>query len=188
MKKLLVLFAAVSMGTVLHAQKLATIEVQGALVSTKEGQDAFKKLEAAVNTKKADLEKRQNEITSIQNQIRAGSATMSEEAKTRLQRDFDAKTTNLKRIQEDYQADAEQEQGRLVNELGKKLMAVLDKYVQQNKITLVIDVSNPQSPVYWADPSIDITAAIVKLYDEANPVTAAPAAAPAKPPAPATKK
>src|ERR1017187_3193611 len=44
-----------------------------------------------------------------------------------------------------------------------------------------LDVSNPQTPVLWASQTIDITTDIVKLYDQANPGTAAPAAA--KPPA-----
>jgi outer membrane protein len=51
----------------------------------------------------------------------------------------------------------------------------------------VIDVSSQQSSVLWATPSVNITDAIVKLYDQANPVKGgtAPAAptAPAKPPA-----
>jgi hypothetical protein len=72
---------------------------------------------------------------------------------------------------------------------------------------MVVDVSNPQTPVLWADQSINITEPIVKLYDQAHPgtgaapsaakpaatpkpVTQPPAAAPkpVTPPAPTTKK
>ena len=63
-----------------------------------------------------------------------------------------------------------------MQELGGKMMAVVEKYAQQNGFAIVIDVSNPQTPVLWAAQAIDITAEIVKLYDQANPATGAAAA------------
>jgi outer membrane protein len=54
---------------------------------------------------------------------------------------------------------------------------VLEKYATANGYALVLDVSNQQTPVLWASQTIDITTDIVKLYDQANPGTAAPAAA-----------
>jgi outer membrane protein len=78
-------------------------------------------------------------------------------------------------------------------------MDVIIKYATQNGFAMVVDVSNPQTPVLWADPAVDITNEIVKLYDQGHPGTGAapatakpagtPAAAP-KPPVtpPATKK
>jgi hypothetical protein len=68
------------------------------------------------------------------------------------------------------------------------MMAVVEKYAQSNGLAMVIDVSNPQTPVLWAAQAVDITAEIVKLYDQANPGTgAAPTAAkPAGTPAPNT--
>ena len=62
-----------------------------------------------------------------------------------------------------------QEQGKIMQELGNKVMAVLEKYATANGYALVLDVSNPQTPVLWAASAIDITADIVKLYDQANP-------------------
>jgi outer membrane protein len=82
-----------------------------------------------------------------------------------------------------------------MQELGNKVMAVVEKYATGNGYALVLDVSNPQTPVLWASQTIDITGDIVKLYDQANPGTGAPAAAakpagtaPAAAPAPAAKK
>jgi outer membrane protein len=112
--------------------------------------------------------------------LRKGSTTMSEEAKAKLMRDIDANNKSLQRDTEDAQADLDQEQGKLMQELGGKVMAVLEKFATANGYALVLDVSNPQTPVLWAASAIDITGDIVKLYDQANPGTAAPSAA--KPP------
>jgi outer membrane protein len=90
---------------------------------------------------------------------------------------------------EDAQADLEQDQQRLVQELGQKIMVVVDKYAKDNSFTLVLDVSSPQTPVLYASNTIDITKDIVDLYDK-NSAAMAPSTvgqAPAKP-APGTSK
>ncbi len=80
-----------------------------------------------------------------------------------------------------------------MEDLGQKMMDVIIKYATANGYAMVVDVSNPQTPVLWADPGVDITNEIIKLYDQAHvggatasaPATAKPPVAPAKAPAPA---
>jgi len=109
---------------------------------------------------------------------------MSDAAKAKLQRDYDNNTKEFKRSTDDFDAEVQQEEGKIMNDLGQKILEVIGKYSAQNSVAMVIDVSNPQTPVLWADPSIDITNEIIKLYDQAHPVAApTPAPAPAAPPA-----
>ena len=200
MKKNFVVFPALVLGmaAMAHAQtpaKVAIIHVQNAILQTKDGQKAANDLQGRFAPKKAALDKKQADIASLQDTLRKGSATMSEEAKAKLIRDIDANNKSLQRDTEDAQADLDAEQGKIMQELGNKVMAVLEKYATGNGYALVLDVSNPQTPVLWASQTIDITGDIVKLYDQANPGTGAPAAAakpagtaPAAAPAPAPKK
>jgi outer membrane protein len=167
--------------------KIATVQVQSAIVQTKEGQKAAQDLQAKFTPRRTELEKKQADITAIQAQMRAGSATMSDAAKAKLQRDYDKNATEFKRATDDYDAEVGQEEGKLMNDLGQKILEVIAKYCAQNSISMVVDVSNQQSPVLWADPSIDITNEIIKLYDQAHP-GAAPTPAPAAPAAPPVKK
>ena len=190
MKKNFVVFPALVLGmaAMAHAQtpaKVAIIHVQNAILQTKDGQKAASELQGRFAPKKAGLEKKQADIAALQDTLRKGSATMSEEAKAKLMRDIDANNKSLQRDTEDAQADLDAEQGKIMQELGNKVMAVLEKYATANGYALVLDVSNPQTPVLWASQTIDITGDIVKLYDQANPGTGAPAAAkPARPPRP----
>lgn len=165
--------------------KIGVIHVQEALISTKEGQKAAAELQAKFAPKKSELEKKQGDITSLQDQLRKGSATMSEDAKNKLVRDIDSKTTSLKRDSEDFDADVQEQEGKVMQELGAKMMKVLDKYAADNGFAVILDVSNPQTGVLWRATAADITADIIALYDKANVGTgaAAPSAAPAKSPA-----
>jgi outer membrane protein len=113
--------------------------------------------------------------------LRKGSATMSDDAKNKLMRDIDAKTTSLKRDSEDFDADVQEEESKVMQELGAKMMKVLEKYATDNGFGVILDVSNPQTGVLWRAAAVDITADIIALYDKANPAaggTSAPAAAP----------
>jgi outer membrane protein len=179
----LIPFLLVAAAAYAQPAKIATIQVQAALAQTKEGKNSLQTLENKFSARRSALEKKQNDIAALQNQMRAGSATMSAEAKDRLARDFDAKTKELNRENEDYQADVQHDEGQIVQALGQKMMAIIQKYAQENKIAMVVDVS-PQGPVLWADPAIDITTEIIKRYDEAYP--AAEAAKPTGLPKPTT--
>ena len=191
MKKNLVVLSVLVLGVAALAQaqgqvptKVAVINVQTAILSTKDGQKAAADLQTQFNPRQQDLEKKQTDLNALQDQLRKGSATMSEDAKTKLMRDIDATTTRVNRDRQDAQSDLEEAQGKLMQELGGKMMAVMEKYAMQNGFAVVLDVSNPQTPVLWAASAVDITNDIVKLYDQAYPgVAGAPAVPAAKPPA-----
>jgi outer membrane protein len=181
---------ALSLAVLAHAQsaspnKVAIIHVQNAILQTKDGQKAQQELQVKFNPRKQQIEKKQSDIASLQDQMKKGSATMSDDAKGRLARDIDSGQKGLQRDSEDFEADVNQEEQRIMQDLGQKMMDVIIKYATQNGYAMVVDVSNPQTPVLWADPGVDITNEIIKLYDQAHPGGAAAAPAPAKAPAPA---
>ncbi len=174
---------------VAHAQtapsKVAIIHIQNAILATKDGQKAQADLTSRFSPKKQAIEKLQSDITQMQDQLSKGSATMSEDAKAKLMKNIDDSKKRGQRDAEDFDAEVQQEEGKIMNDIGAKIMDVIIKYSTAHGYSMVVDVSNPQTPVLWADPSVDITTEIVKLYDEAHPGTGA-ASAPAKPaPAPA---
>jgi outer membrane protein len=192
LKKIFV-YPAVVLGMAIcaHAQaaptKVAVIQVQTAILSTKDGQKAASDLQGRFAPKKAEIDKKQADIAAMQDQLKKLQATGSDEVKTKLMRDIDTANTKLQRDTQDAQSDLDEEQQKIMQELGGKMMAIVEKYAQSNGLAMVIDVSNPQTPVLWAAQAVDITAEIVKLYDQANPGTGSTAAKPAgAAPAPTT--
>jgi len=190
--KNLLVFPAFALGfaALAHAQaapsKVAIISVQQAILQTKDGQKASGELQAKFLPRRQELEKKQASIQTLQEQMKKGSATMSEDAKNKLARDIDSSQKSLQRDSEDFDADVQQEEQRIMQDLGAKIMDVIIKYATQNGFAMVLDVSNQQTPVLWADPSSDITTEIIKLYDQAHPGTGGAAPATAKPATPGT--
>ena len=161
--------------------KVAVIDIQAALIQTKDGQKAANELKAKFSPKQDELTKKQNDIAQLQTQLRNGSNTMTEEAKQKLMRDIDSKNVSLKRETEDAEADVQQEQQRIMNDLGGKMISVLNKFATENGYALVLDISSQQTPVLFASNTIDITRDIIALYDKAAPTMTSPSAAPQRP-------
>ena len=162
--------------------------MRAAIAQTKDGQKAAADLSAKFAPTRTRLEKKQAEIEADKARLNQGSNAMSAEQKDRLMRDIDAKTKALNRDAEDAQAEADQESGKIMQELGGRMYTVLQKYGKEKGYTLILDVSSEQTPVLWAPD--DLTAEIIKLYDQNAPAPAAaapPSAAPVTSPAAAPK-
>ena len=179
--------------------KVGTINIQQAIVSTKDGQKAAAELQTRFEPRRKEIEKGQASIQALQQQFQKLGTVGSDDAKRKIQTDVELKTKSLQRDSEDAQAEFDQEQQKVLNELGGRIMQVINKYATDNGFSMILDVSSAQTPVIWASNTLDITNDVIKLYDANAPSTmslpasktAAPkAAAPVapKPAVPAAKK
>ena len=115
-----------------------------------------------------------------------GGTVMAEDKRNQLARDIDEKKKRLERDMQDAEEDLRGEQQKVLASLGQRMMAVIEKYAKDNGYSLILDVSNQNTPVLYASSGIDITQDIVSLYDKTT-ANGAPAAtsSTAKPAAPA---
>jgi outer membrane protein len=167
--------------------KIGVIDMQAALLSTKDGQKAVAEMKAKFAPKEQEFQKRQQDLQAKREQFNKTENTISEEAKATLARDIDAMTKNLQRDTDDARQDLEAEQQRVLNELGQKMMQVLQKYANEKQLTMVMDVSGQPSNILYASSTIEITRDIIAMYDAAPPVTTVapkPAASSTAAPAP----
>ena len=178
--------------------KVAIINIQGAILATKDGEKARNAIRIKFEPKAKDLEGRNGELQKKREALSKGANTMSAEAREKLTREIDDIQKKLQWDSEDMQQELQAEEGKLVNEIGQRMIQVIDEYAKGQAFAVVLDVSTQQSPVLWAANGIDITQQIVDGYDKkfgtgaaaAAPgaAPAAPAAKPAAPPAAAPKK
>src|SRR5882724_4394173 len=160
--------------------KVGIIHIQNAIISTKDGQKAAKELQDKFAPTRSRLEKKQADIEADRAKRNQGSNAMSADQKEKLMRDIDQKTKSLNRDTEDAQAELDQEQSKIMQELGQRIYAVIDKYSKDKGFSLILDVSSQQTPVLFASNDIDITGDIIKLYDQ-NAPAAGSAPAPPRP-------
>jgi outer membrane protein len=175
------------------ATKMAIINIQIAIAQSNDGQKAAQEIQARFAPKQKELTAAQTEINSLQDQLKNQEKTLSDDARNKLLKSIDDKTRIFNRNGEDFQTEMQSAEQDAINEIGQKMMAVLSDYSQKNSFSVVLDVSSPQTPVLYADNAINITQAIVDLYNQSTapkPATTgstapAPSGAAPKPAAPA---
>ena len=183
-----VLVAALTVGlgsAYAQGQKVGIINIQMAIAQSTDGQKAAKDLQAKFAPKRAELEKMQSELTALQDQLRNQEKTLSDDARNRLMRQIDDKTRALNRINEDATQEFQGAEQDAINEIGQKMMAIITDYAEKNSLSVVLDVSSPQTPVLYADQPSNITQAVVDQYNKTHPAAAPAAAAPKPAAAPA---
>jgi outer membrane protein len=183
--------AAETAGAAAAPTKIGILQFQQAVLSTQEGQQASAALQTKYNPKKTQLDKKKADLESMQDRLQKGGATMSNDARAKLQSDINNGGRDLNREVEDLNSEVDQEQAKIGQTIAEKMGVIIQNYAKQNGYAIVLDVSAEAQPVLWATPAVNISADIVKLYDQAHPVKGAmpavPAAAPKTPP-PASKK
>ncbi len=182
-------FAALLLTAGAYAQqpppKVGVISVQGAIIGTKDGQKASQELTTKFEPKQKDIQTRQAELAQMQDQYNKGGNLMSDDKRNQMARDIDEKKKRLERDVQDAQDELNAEQQRVLQSLGQRMMAVIEKYAKDNGYSMILDVSNPNTPVLYASSGIDITQDIISLYDKtsANGGPVAKPGASATPPA-----
>jgi Skp family chaperone for outer membrane proteins len=170
--------------------RIGVINIQEAIVGTGEGKKALADIQKKYEPRRNDLQRQEQEIAALQDQLQKQVNTLSDEEKLRLQRELDEKQRLFKRAQEDAQADYQNDNQEAIRRVGQKMVRVINEYAQQNGFVLVVDDS--QLPVYFVAKGNDLTEVIMKRYDAANPaasaaVSSTPPAKPAAPTKPADK-
>jgi len=156
--------------------KIGIVNMQAAIVGTKDGQKAASELETEMAPRRKDVETKQQEINGLKDQLQKGTNTLSDQAREDLMREIDEKSKRLDRTMEDDRAELQQEQERLLRSLEQKMYVVIGKYALDNGFAVILDDSSPQTPVMWASNAIEVTKDLIDMYDKNAGAMSAPPA------------
>ena len=169
------LAVAQAAGAAAPATKIGIVNIQDAIVATNEGKKEFDALQTRFNPKQVELKALNDEVENMKKQLEAQKDKLTPEASATQVKLIESKTKVLQRNYEDAQAEYQQAEQEVVNRIGGKLLTVLEQYSKANGYSMVLDVSNPQTPVLWFDQGTNITKQLVDAFNTANPAVAPPA-------------
>lgn len=156
--------------------KVGIIRMQDAILGTNEGKRDFQTLEGKYQPKQAELQKAGQQLDADKKKFSEQGDKMNEEAKATLQKQIEKEQRDLQTQLEAAQQDFQGEQNDIYNRIGQKFMQTLDKYAKDGGYAVILDVTNQQSGVIWANlASVDVTDQVVNLYNAASGVAAPPA-------------
>ena len=102
--------------------------------------------------------------------MKRGGNTMSQTAKDELQHQIDVKTKSFQRDVEDFNADRDEEERKILDDLVVKMRTVIEKFAVDNGYRVILDATNPNTGVLWWANDADITQQIVDAYDRTQPM------------------
>ncbi len=162
--------------------KIAVIGFQEAVAGTNDFQRRFADLQKKYEPKRQELKTLNDQITSLQKELQAQSATLSDADRATKAKLLDDKQKDLKRAGEDAQTDYQQDMQQTFGAVASKVAETLDAYAKEHGYSVVLDGGNQQVPVViYTNPGVDITKAVVEAYNVKSGIpapehTAAPAA------------
>jgi len=155
--------------------KIAVIAFQLAVAQTNEGLRDFADLQKKYAPKEASLKSLGDEIDSLSKQLQDQAATLSQTERDSKAKAIDDKKKRLDRETEDLRSSGQQDMQDLYDNLAPKVYDVMQSYAEQQGFTLILDVSQQQSPVLYASNGTNITKQVIDAYNLKSGVPAPPA-------------
>ncbi|MFZ0428449.1 MAG: OmpH family outer membrane protein [Acidobacteriota bacterium] len=171
------LFAVAGIGLAFgQGSRIAFVNSQEILYQTDQGKEGLAELEQYMNQQRQQFDARNKELTDLQQDYQFKRGSLSAEAAAKMEGEIQQKQVALKRFQEDIQADLNQRQDRLIQQISQKVQQVIEEYAKEQSFDAIFMRDQNQA---WVSPNLDVTPDIITRYNQKFPGKATtPAAAP----------
>lgn len=146
------------------AQKIAIVDLEGAMNKSEAGIKANDELKADFEKARGKAQKLSTEMESISKDLEAQRSLLSQDMVQKKLADIQKKKVELERLEKDTNEELQRKQMQFVGAIVQDMRAVIQKYAEEKKIDLVLEVK--ESGTVYANPSLDITEEIVKRFNE----------------------
>jgi outer membrane protein len=154
--------------------KVGIVSIQDAIANTNQGKKELEALQQKFAPRQTALQTQGEEVENLKKQLQAQGDKLSEEERNNRIRAVTEKQKALQRNGEDFQNEVQTAEQEILNRLGKKMLDVLEKYAKENGYSVVMDVSNPQTPVLYANPGTNITKPLIEAFNAESPAAPSP--------------
>ena len=145
-----------------------------AVAQTNEGQRDFGDLEKKFEPRQAQLKTLSDDIDTETKQLQAQANTLSDVERANRSRDIQNKQTELDRSTQDARSDFQTAMQNLYTSLAAKVYDVMEAYAKQHGYTLVLDISQQQSPVLYATDATNISKEVIDAYNAQSKIPPPP--------------
>ena len=146
--------------------KVSIINLQRAILETAEIKKASSDMQAKYQPRQSALDKLQQDLADIQNQLQNGAGKLTAAGQADLEATGQRKQREAQRISEDLQADVERDRTEILQRAGQRMTEVVKKLADEKGLDVVIDVSN----AVFFKAALEITDEAIQAYDKAYPL------------------
>ncbi len=158
------------------------VDMQQFEAKSKRSQEMQKHFQDISNVKRTGLEKKQNELKSLSDQLQKQGPMLKEDTRNEKIKEIGMKEMELKLAQKQAETEMQNEARALQESMMREFMKIVGELRKQKNLSLIL---NSSSAILSADDSFDLTDEVVKIFDASagSKPAAADKAKPATPPA-----
>jgi Skp family chaperone for outer membrane proteins len=159
---------------VISGTRVGAINIEGAIFGCNEGKKEGEALQKKFEPKNAELKNQNDELEGLKKQLSTQQDKLNEDALATLKKQIETKQKSFDRAYQDFQEEVNTQQQEIASKILQKMAPIVVKYAQDNGFGMIIDTSKPwpQSPILLAGAGLDITQAVVDLYNAQSGVAA----------------
>lgn len=157
---------SVFMGASAHAAdiKIGYVDLRKALQETSTGKKAQKDLKKEYDAKKEDLEKKEKDLKTMNDDLDKKKMVLSDEVKSKKQIELQQEMAKFQQQVQQTQASLQKKERDLTQPILEKLQDILDKKAKSESYTMIFEKS--EQSVLWARKDLDLTDEVVKAYEK----------------------
>ena len=152
--------------------KFGFIDTLRIVYETEEGKVEIGKVQEYINKKQSEFDGRKGDLDKLSEQYQNQQRNLNPDTRDEMEKTIQAKDKDLKRFQEDTQAEIDRQRDSILGKLGQKVQNLIDDFARENGYAAIFVRAQAQA---YVAPSLDVTDEIIKRYNEKYPV---PKAAP----------
>ena len=167
MKRLMLLIAVLMMiaapAAMAADMKVGYVDLQKALNMSSAGKAAKEKMKAKFKDYDADVQKKQEELKKLKDDLEKQAMLLSAEARAAKERDYQQKVKDYQRLTKDIQEELQQTDADFTRKILEEIFKVVQQIGKQEGYTLVLEKT--ESSILYASDGIDMTDRVIQAFD-----------------------
>lgn len=143
--------------------KIGYIDLQKAINSSVAGQSAKEQINKKFQTYEGEVDSRKAELQKAKEDLEKQALLLSDDARASKERDYQSKVKDFQRFAKDIQDELQSIDSDLTRKILGEVVKVARDLGEKEKYTVILEKS--ESSLVYADPGIDLTDRVIKLYD-----------------------
>ena len=144
------------------AQKIGYVDVQRAIQETEEGKAARTRLKGEFETRRAQIDKKSQDLEKMQQEYDKQQAVLSDDAKKKKQEEFQKLLVDTRKSASELQEDLAGKEQQAMASILQKLNTVVAEIAERESIAFVMD----KASLLFAPQAADITNEVVRRYND----------------------
>jgi Skp family chaperone for outer membrane proteins len=142
--------------------KIAFVNIPRIATESTEGKASNGRVNALREKKLAELTAKNKQVETAQQKLSSG-GLLSDEARAATQKEIDKLNVEIQRMQQDAEAEMQDLQQQLQLDFQRKLSPIIQQLALEKGLHMMLSTD---AGLVWVEPALDLTAEIIKRFDE----------------------